>query len=154
MQSSSKRSLDVPLAKRRFFSYALSMAIVPAAILAAALVSQTSSGPALPTLADCLTEPLQLQWGDYTHFGKVARIASEHHCAAYKTSSPVRYRPGQSLVVGRTHIAGFRLFGRKLGLNLDVVLVSGAIGMPDNIYATPAWDLPDDWERTIVGWLS
>ena len=98
---------------------------------------------------DCLTGPLELRASDYLTMGQVAQTWATESCQRFIGNAE---RPPYfgNQVIGKTRFGRFSLFGQQLGWGLNVVTRPGTrIGEPDLMYAAPAIDLPESWQRAI-----
>jgi hypothetical protein len=98
---------------------------------------------------DCITGPLQLRATDYFTMGQVANRITTQGCSRLIGNAE---RPPHfgNYVIGRTRFGRFNLLGEELGWGINVVTQPGTrIGEPDLMYATPALDLPEKWQRRI-----
>ena len=111
-------------------------------------------GPTTPTAPayaadDCLGGPLTLRMTDYLRMGNVMDTWASQGCSRLVGNAE---RPPffGNYVIGTTRIGRFNLFGEQLGWGVNVVTRPGTrIGEPDQMYAVPALDLPEPWQRAI-----
>jgi hypothetical protein len=93
-------------------------------------------------------QPLQVSLAEVALMGQVMREYVDGHCARSVRNDYPR-GPGGVYAVAQTRLGSFGLFGERLSFGFDVVVRPGSQGAPDDMYAVPAFDLPEKWERAI-----
>lgn len=118
-------------------------------LLATVLVAATSPSPLAPPpgMDECWVAPLQVNLSEMAMMGRIAEEVTRNHCSRDVQPDFYGRFPGRSFTVARNRFIQFRLFGQTLTAGLDVVVVPGT--NLDSMYATPAVDLPESWQRAI-----